>query len=140
MIYFLLVFGTGFILGTVRTLWVAPVTGDRVAELLESPLMLVVTIIAARRTVRHFSSISTSFNRFSIGLIGLCLMLTAELGVMHWVRHLTVREYLASRDPIAGTVYVILLSAFAVMPLLVSKQCWPKHRPADNKAADSAGS
>ena len=45
-IYFALVFGAGFVLGTVRTLWVVPRVGTRTAELTEMPIMLAVTIVA----------------------------------------------------------------------------------------------
>ena len=46
--YFALVFGAGFLLGTIRVLWVAPRFGTRIAELMEAPIMLVVTILTAR--------------------------------------------------------------------------------------------
>jgi len=47
-LYFVFVFGAGFVLGTIRTLWVVPHVGTRMAELVEAPLMIVVTIMAAR--------------------------------------------------------------------------------------------
>jgi len=50
-LYFALVFGAGFVLGTIRTLWVVPRVGTRMAELMEAPIMLVVTVVAARWTV-----------------------------------------------------------------------------------------
>lgn len=50
-LYFALVFGAGFVLGTVRTLWIVPRVGAMTAEMLESPVMLVVTIVAARWAV-----------------------------------------------------------------------------------------
>jgi hypothetical protein len=37
MLYFVLVFGTGFVLGTIRTLWIVPRLGTGMAELLEMP-------------------------------------------------------------------------------------------------------
>ena len=52
-LYFALVFGAGFVLGTIRTLWVVPRLGMRVAELMETPIMLVVTIAAARWIVHR---------------------------------------------------------------------------------------
>ena len=55
VLYFALVFGAGFVLGTVRTLWVVPRVGTRKAELMETPIMLVVTIVAARWTVLRLS-------------------------------------------------------------------------------------
>lgn len=55
VLYFVLVFGIGFVLGTIRTLWVAPRVGVRAAELMETPVMLVVTIAVARWGVRGFA-------------------------------------------------------------------------------------
>ncbi len=40
VLYFALVFGAAFVLGTIRTLWVAPRFGTRRAELMETPIML----------------------------------------------------------------------------------------------------
>jgi hypothetical protein len=54
VLYFALVFGAGFVLGTVRTLWFVPRVGVRTAELMEMPIMLAVTIVAARWTVPRF--------------------------------------------------------------------------------------
>jgi hypothetical protein len=51
VLYFALVFGAGFVLGTIRTLWVVPRVGTRTAELMETPIMLVVTIVAARSII-----------------------------------------------------------------------------------------
>ena len=45
VLYFALVFGAGFVLGTVRTIWVVPRVGTRTAELMETPIMLVVTLV-----------------------------------------------------------------------------------------------
>ena len=47
MLYFALVFAAGFVLGTIRTLWAVPWLGVRTAELVELPIMLGVSIIAA---------------------------------------------------------------------------------------------
>jgi hypothetical protein len=38
------------------------------------------------------------------------------------LRDLTIGEYLAGRDPVAGTVYIAMLGVFAVMPLLVARR------------------
>lgn len=53
-LYFLLVFGIGFVLGRIRTLWLVPQFGARTAELMEMPVMLVAIFIVARRIVRRF--------------------------------------------------------------------------------------
>jgi hypothetical protein len=39
-LYFAVVFAAGFALGAIRTRWVAPRAGTRMAELMEAPIML----------------------------------------------------------------------------------------------------
>lgn len=120
VLYFSLVFGAGFVLGTVRTLWIVPRAGVRKAELMEMPIMLFVIILAARWTVGHFLLPFTATSRLAVGLLALILLLIAEFILALWVRRLTIREYFASRDPVAGTVYAVMLGVFAVMPLLMA--------------------
>jgi type IV secretory pathway TrbD component len=56
-----------------------------------------------------------------MGGIALGLMLAAEFGLVLWVRGLCIREYLATRDPVSGTVYYVMLGVFAIMPLRVAR-------------------
>lgn len=122
VLYFALVFGAGFVLGTIRTLWIVPRVGTRMAELMETPIMLVITIFAARWTVRRLVVPSTPPARLGMGFVALGLVLVAEFTLVLWLRGLTIREYFASRDPVAGTVYYVMLAVFAVMPLLVARR------------------
>ncbi|HXY06960.1 MAG TPA: hypothetical protein VEI52_03825 [Terriglobales bacterium] len=118
-LYFALVFAVGFVLGAIRTTWIVPRMGARRAELMEMPIMLVVTIIAARWAVLRFGVPPVPSIRLGMGCIALVLMLVAEFGLMLWVRGLSIRQYLATRDPVSGTVYYAMLVVFAIMPLLV---------------------
>lgn len=120
LLYFAIVFAAGFGLGIIRTLWIAPRASARLAELMEAPVMLGVTIVAARCVVLYLRIPSAPSVRLRMGGISLCLMLAAEFGLVLWLRGLSVRQYLATRDPVSGTVYYVLLGVFAVMPLLVS--------------------
>jgi hypothetical protein len=56
VVYFALVFGAGFVLGTIRTLWVVPRFGTRMAELMEMPIMLAVTMVAPLETSPQWHS------------------------------------------------------------------------------------
>lgn len=114
-VYFALVFAAGFLLGTIRVFWVVPLVGVRSAELIESPIMLAVTVLAARRVDRKGLA-----HPLLVGLIALGLLLGAEFTTLK-IRGLTLRGYFEARDPVSGTVFLILLAAFAVMPLLVSR-------------------
>ncbi len=117
-LYFALVFGAGFVLGTIRTLWLVPRLGTRVAELLEMPLMFVVTVVAARWIVRRLAVPTSIWARLAMGFLALVLLLIAEFSFVLGLRGLTIREYHATRDPVSGTVYYLMLGVFAVMPLL----------------------
>ena len=81
--------------------------------------MLVVIIVAARWVARRLVSAPVRAQLVGIGLVALGLLLVAEFTLVRWVRGLTIREYLANRDPVAGMVYVLMLVLFAIMPLLV---------------------
>jgi hypothetical protein len=121
VLYFALVFGTGFVLGTIRTLWVVPRLGTRTAELLEAPFMLVATVVAAQWTVARLALPPMSSARLGMGCIALGLLVLAEFGPMLWLRGLSIKDYLARRDPVSGTVYYVMLGVYAVMPLLLSR-------------------
>jgi hypothetical protein len=119
VLYFALVFGAGFVLGTIRTLWVVPRFGTRMAELIEMPLILVVTIVAARWTALRLSVPIMWSARLEMGCIALVLMLIAEFGFVLWIRSLSIKKYFATRDPVSGAAYYLLLIVFAIMPRLV---------------------
>ena len=122
VLYFARVFRVGFILGPIRVLGVAPRLGTRMAELLETPVMLAITILAARWIVRRLAVPPTLSCRLGMGCIALILMLVAEFALVRWLRGLSIREYLAGRDPVAGTVYYLTPGTFAAMPLLVVRR------------------
>src|SRR5689334_17655427 len=100
VLYFSLVFATGFVLRTIRVLWIVPSIGMRLADLMELPIVLAVTIIAARLAVRCLPLGATPGMRLVVGLVALGWLLVAELTVILWVRHLTIAGYLASLDPV----------------------------------------
>jgi len=91
------------------------------AELSEMPIMAVLTILAARWIVRHFAVPSTPSARLGVGCIAIGLMLSAEFTLVLRPRGLSIREYLASRDPIAGSAYYAALGLFAPLPVFVAK-------------------
>jgi len=117
--YFALVFAAGFALGVVRVGWLVARIGERNAELLEMPLMLVVVFLAARWVVRRFRLPQAAGPRLGAGILALALLLACELTVVLTLRGLTLGEYLASRDPLAGSVYAVSLLLFALMPALL---------------------
>ncbi len=84
--------------------------------------MLVIIILAARWVVRRFALSPKASSLLSMGGIALGLMVVAEFTFVAWLRGLSARDYLAGRDPVAGTVYYAMLGLFAIMPLLVARR------------------
>ena len=119
VLYFAIVFGTGFLLGPIRILWVVPRVGARTAELLEAPIMLVISIAAARWIVRRLAVPRGLSSRLAMGLTALAFMLVAEFSLVLRLRGLSIREYMATRDPVSGTVYYLTLAVFAILPALI---------------------
>ncbi len=121
LFYFALVFGAGFMLGTIRTLWVVSRLGTRTAELLEAPLMILISFLAARWIVRRLALPYSVSNRLGMGCVALILMLAAEFGFVLWVRGLSIQQYSATRDPVSETAYYVSLGIFTIMPLVVER-------------------
>jgi len=119
--YFAFVFGTGFALGTVRTLWIVPRIGVRTAELLESPLMLVAIVFAAGWTSRLIGNSGGSASRLVVGVLALSMLLVAEVSMGMTLQGLSYVEVFTKHDPVSGTVYYVLLGMFALMPCLFWK-------------------
>ena len=126
-LYFAVVFAAGFLLGAIRTVWVVPALGMRVAELIEAPIMLAVIVFAARRIVRGHLELPRWKQWLAVGLVALGFLLFVEFTAVLWLRGLSLPEYFANRDAVSGAVYVVLLGAFAAMPL-----CFVLRRPSRN--------
>ena len=122
LLYFTLVFGAGFVLGSIRVLWLVPRVGTRTAELMEAPVMLAVVIFVARWVVRRLALPPTPSQRLGMGVVALGLLLVAEFTLVLGLRGLTIDAYFANRDPVAGTVYVVMLGVFAIMPRFVAQR------------------
>jgi hypothetical protein len=122
--YFALVFGAGFLLGCIRVPVLVPRLGVRTAELLEMPVMFVVIVAAARLVNRRFLGGRGFAKQLVAGLIALALLVTSELVLAVALGGESVAEYLANRDPVSGSVYLLLLVLFALMPAMLGG-----HRP-----------
>jgi hypothetical protein len=120
--YFAIVFSAGFVLGLIRELWLVPALGVRFAELAEMPIMLIVIVLAARFIVRRIGPPVSKGVRVGTGLLALAILLLAELGLVLVLQDRSLGAYVASRDPVSGAVYLVMLGLFAAMPLLVLRK------------------
>lgn len=121
MAYFALVFGAGFILGSIRVLFLVPRLGQRVAELIEMPFMLIVIFVSAQFIIRRFSLAANVLAGLGAGFLALGLLVAAEVLLAVVLQDQTLAEYVASRDPVSGIVYLAMLLLFAWMPVVLSR-------------------
>ena len=117
-LYFALVMGAGFLLGSVRVLFVVPHLGERWAELAEMPIMAMVIVVAAGYILRRYPEVQTRGRALVVGFTALALSVSAELVLAVVLQSQSLAEYLASRDKISGSVYLAMLVVFALMPRL----------------------
>jgi hypothetical protein len=125
--YFALVFGAGFVLGSIRVPFLVPRLGERVAELIEMPFMFVVVLVAARFIIRRFALPANVLARLGAGLLALGLLVATEVLLAVALQDRTLGEYVVSRDPVSGIVYLAMLALFAVMPLVLTRVASASH-------------
>jgi hypothetical protein len=128
LVYFGLVFGAGFLLGMIRVPLVVPRLGERTAELLEMPVMFAVILLAARFVLRRHAIPAAAGVRLAVGFIALACLLAVEVGLATLLQERALADYIASRDPVSGRVYLAMLGVLALMPLMLA---WQAHRQPD---------
>lgn len=77
--------------------------------------------LAARWAVTRFGLIRAPRARIAVGGIALALLLVAEIALLLMLRGPTISEYVATRDPVSGTVYLVMLGIFAILPALLPR-------------------
>lgn len=117
-VYFALVFGAGFVLGVFRVPFLVPRIGERWAELAEMPIMAAAIFLFAGYMLRRFPDIRFKGRTLAVGFLALSFAICAELGLAVALQSQTLGEYLRSRDKISGSVYLLMLVVFALMPRL----------------------
>ncbi len=118
LVYFAFVLGAGFVLGIFRVPFLVPRIGERWAELAEMPIMAAVIFYSAGYILRRFPEINLPRESLLVGFLALGLSVCAELGLATVLQNQTLVEYIGSRDKVSGSVYLVLLVVFALMPRL----------------------
>lgn len=122
LLYFALTFGAGFVLGPLRILFLVPRIGTRAAELLELPVMIGISWLAARWVTGRLAVPPRTAPRLAVGAIAGALLLVAEFTLVLRLRGLTLEEYFATRDPVAGAAYYAAVALMVLMPSLAGRR------------------
>jgi hypothetical protein len=108
-------FAAGAVLGPVRVLVLEPRLGRAAAVALEAPVMLLVSVLAARAVLRRWPEASP----LAVGAVGLGLLLAAEAALA------VALDRPSPFDPprgLADGIGLALKIAFALMPALVARR------------------
>jgi hypothetical protein len=120
VIYFLLIFALGWILGPIRELWAVPRFGRMTALLVEAIIMLIAMIVAAGWVTLRFDVPRTLGSTIPVGLVALAILAPAEIAGTLWVRGQSLQDYAASFVTAPGVISLVIFVLFAVMPTLVT--------------------
>ncbi len=116
--YFAMVFGAGALIGPVREFALTPRVGPTFAVMIETPIMLAVSIVCARWVMRHWPQASPGL----VGASALGMLLVAETGGAIWLRRMSLSEYAAHLATPAGLISLSLFASFALMPLIIGRR------------------
>lgn len=118
--YFVLVFALGFVLGTVRTLFVAdaPGSGRLLGVLVELPVMLAASWFLCRFVVRRFAVPPTVSARLIMGATAFALLMLAEMLVGALLFGRSPAAHFALYRDASYALGLVAQVAFAFMPML----------------------
>jgi hypothetical protein len=113
--YFAAVFAVGFVLGTLRTLFLIPVLGASGAVLVELPVILTAAWVICGRLVRGRRL--TAPGATAMGATAFVLLMLGEAGLSVWLSGRTLAEHLALYAQPAQLIGLAGQVAFAAFPL-----------------------
>ena len=114
--YFGGVFAAGFAFGVLRTLFVAPLVGPLVAELIEAPFMAAIVAAAAWLLARRYRGPRADL--LAIGVFAAFLVLVCDVAVGFFLRGMSPYAVIFGRNILTGAVYYGLIAALAGLPYL----------------------
>ena len=121
-LYFAIVFSAGFLLGAIRVLWLEPRVGPYVAVLCEAPCILTVIVTAASWVPRVMKLQRRLAALSLMGIGALILQQLADLVVGIALRGNRPADQIDQFTRPEGKIYLLLLLAFAIMPLALNQK------------------
>jgi hypothetical protein len=116
--YFAAVFAAGFVMGTIRTILVAPNIGEVPAVLAEIPLMLLLSWIACKFVMGRYPQIKTAQAALAVGGLALTLLLFAEALLSVTLGGISLGEHFALYQEPPAQIGLLAQFVFALLPFL----------------------
>lgn len=119
--YLGVILALGFVLGTLRTVWLAPLVGATVAVACELPVLLAASWWWSARVLRRWPLPSRSA-ALAMGSLAFALLMVSELALANALAGQSAAAWLASLATPAGALGLAGQAVFAVIPALR----WPQ--------------
>lgn len=121
-VYFLALFSLGFVLGTIRVVFVSPRFGPVIATIAEVPMMLIAAFWACRWSLLHWRVPSAKTTRWAMAIWFLVLLIVFEtvLGAALFGR--TMTEQWAALATSAGLIGLAAQVVAALLPTMVGRR------------------
>lgn len=119
--YWAWVFAAGFVLGTVRTLWLAPRLDDLAAVAIELPVMLAISALAARR-VLHRWQVRHRAEALAVGALAFALLIGAEALLACTLAGQGLSQWAATLASAPGALGLAGQIVFALLPALLLRR------------------
>jgi hypothetical protein len=103
--------------GGVRDTWLSPVLGDTIGRAISSVLLALLILLATWLTIRWIGP-TTPGQAMTVGVLWVGLTLAFEFGVGHYGSGKSWAELLADYDLLRGRIWILVLLATFVAPML----------------------
>jgi hypothetical protein len=118
LLYCAVVFGAGFALGLVRSLWVVPLSGQIVAFFLQAPILLAIAWTACGWVTKRLEVSENFLERLMMGGVALAVLVVAEAAIGMIADGEALGVYFTSSGPSALLLGLLAQLAFAIFPIL----------------------
>lgn len=115
--YWAVVFALGFVLGTIRVLWLAPRVGLMPATALELPIILAASWFAAGWLVRRFA-IAQQGEALAVGALAFAILMLAECALALTLMAQSPGQWLTGLAAPHALLGLVGQGIFALMPWL----------------------
>jgi len=121
LVYCVLTYGIGFVLGTIRVLLITPNIGPIFAVMLELPFMVLASALVCPRVIIWFSISDDFGQRMTMGAVGFTALMLIEAGMGQFIFGQTPTVFLDALLTPEGMLGLFGQLCFALMPIVISK-------------------
>ncbi|WP_349369667.1 hypothetical protein [Salinarimonas sp.] len=120
--YFAIVFAAGFALGVFRAFLLTPALGHLGAVIVELPVIIAISAIAARWLVRRLAVPPALGARAAMGALAFALLMVAELGLSIALFGRTPGEHWATYGQLPAQLGLLGQVVYGLLPLFVARR------------------